>query len=76
MDKDIALGFCQEKDPNKISVLLMIDILKNTNLFVLDRESYHAYCAEREVLLQEGLQFKVNNIQKSDGYTLVHLIYQ
>ena len=55
MDKNIALGFCQEKDPNKISVLLMIDILKNTNLFVLDQESYHAYCAEREVLLQEGL---------------------
>ena len=29
MDMDIALGFCQEKDPNKIAVLLMIDIIKN-----------------------------------------------
>jgi len=36
MDINVALGFCQEKDPNKIGVLLMIDILKNTNLFVMD----------------------------------------
>ena len=69
MDKDIALRFCREKNPNKIAVLLMIDIFKNTNLFVLDQESYHAYCAEREVLLQEGLKFEVTNIQESDGYT-------
>lgn len=45
---DIEFGFCQEKDPNKIAVLLMIDIIKNTNLFVMDRESYLTYCAERE----------------------------
>ena len=49
--------------------------MSDRNFFVLDTEEYHAFYSEREVLLQEGLQFKINEITKEQNYILVKLSY-
>ena len=76
MDKDIAVKFaCQNYfvDSNKISVVLEIEIQSDKNLFVADQEDYHAFIEEREVLLQEGLEFEVREILDESNYKLVKL---
>ena len=60
MDKNIAIKFaCPQKkdDTNKVSVILEIEIQSNSNFFILDEEEYHKFPEEKEVLLQDGLEF-------------------
>jgi len=42
----------------------------------MDTEDYHAFWLEREVLLQEGLQFKILDIKEENNYQLVQLFYK
>lgn len=42
-------------------------------MFVADQEDYHAFIEEREVLLQEGLEFEVQEILDESNYKLVKL---
>ena len=66
MDKEIAVKFaCRNNTPDayKISVVLEIEIESDKNLFVADQEEYHAFIEEREVLLQEGLNFEIVEIK-------------
>lgn len=79
MDKQIALKFScadQSPDENKISVILEIHLQSTKNFFVMDTEDYHAFWLEREVLLQEGLQFKIIDIKEENNYQLVQLFYK
>ena len=60
-----------------MSVLLKIQIESENNFFVLDSEDYHAYLIENEVLMQEGIDFKVKSVEKLPAnYFQVHLHYQ
>ena len=62
MDKIIAQRFAHSgssKEPNKISVVLEIYLKSDRNYFVLDDQEYSEFIQEREVLLQEGLEFQV-----------------
>ena len=63
MEKDAALDFAKppDKDENQeglVSVLLKIEIKNKNNFFIYD-ENTHAFPSEKEVLLQEGLEFKI-----------------
>ena len=37
--------------------------MSDTNYFVLNTEEYSAFLNENEVLMQEGLKFKINKIE-------------
>ena len=60
-----------------MSVLLKIEIKSNKNFFIYD-ENTHAFPNEEEVLLQEGLKFKIVEKKKMKhkkgwDYIEVHL---
>ena len=62
-----------------MSVLLKIELKTNKNFFIYD-ENTHAFPHEKEVLFQEGLEFKIigkTNIGHKKGwnYIEVHLEY-
>ena len=82
--KDEALRFAQptSKDKNRedfVSVLLKIELKSNKNFFIYD-ENTHAFPEEKEVLFQEGLEFKIISKTKMRhendwNYIEVHLEY-
>lgn len=45
-----------------IPVLLEIDFIGNNQFFCLNGEEYSAFTLEKEVILQEGIKYKVENI--------------
>ena len=54
MDKSIALSFArsdQQDESNKVSVVLKIQLKSKKNFFIQDCEDYHAFLAEREIIL-------------------------
>ncbi len=62
-----------------MSVLLKIEIKSKKNIFIYD-EYTHAFPEEKEVLFQEGLEFKIiskTKIKHEEGwnYIEVHLEY-
>ena len=84
LNKDEALRFAKpsEKDENQkdfVSVLLKIELKSNKNFFIYN-ENTHAFPEEKEVLFQEGLEFKIISktkmSQENDwNYIEVHLEY-
>ena len=63
LEKDEALNFAkpstkEENQEDFVSVLLKIELKSNKNFFIYDKNT-HAFPHEREVLLQEGLEFKI-----------------
>jgi hypothetical protein len=63
-DKLLALKFANptfdKENPEIVSVILKIELTTNKNFFKYD-ENTHAFPDEKEVLLQEGLKFKILN---------------
>ena len=61
-------------------MLLKIELKKRKNFFVYNEET-SAFPIEQEVILQEGLEFKIKGIEeevdeiKGFKYYCVHLIY-
>jgi hypothetical protein len=92
LKKNVALNFAkppekkedldkqeEKSQKNFVSVLLEIELKTNKNFFIYD-ENTHAFPYEKEVLLQEGLEFKIkkkNKMKHNDGwnYIEVHLQY-
>ena len=55
-------GLQIEDDPNKNPILLKIEFTGSNQSFSLNTNEYSAYPDEEEVLLQEGIQYKVISI--------------
>ena len=66
--RKIAIGFAFDDDsieienPDKFPVLFEIDLVGNKQFF--DLSEFSAYSNEKEVLLQEGLQYKILSIEE------------
>ena len=63
LEKDEALSYAKPHEKDEIqdsflSVLLQIELKSNRNFYIYDRNS-SAFPHEREVIFQEGLQFKI-----------------
>ena len=60
LSKEAALGFTDNSlEPEKIPVLMVIDFKGRRQYFNLSSEKYSAYPSEQEVLLQDGIQYRV-----------------
>lgn len=57
---DSSYQFCDKKC---VGVLLKIELKKKQNFFVYNEET-SAFPNEEEVLLQEGLEFKINGYEE------------
>ena len=42
----------------------------------MDKEDYHAFIEEKEVLIQDGLEYEILDIKKEKDYWLVRLLYK
>lgn len=64
----MAIGFAiRNQDPRKTSVLMEINLKDGTTsgfCFVMDRSCYTRFPEEKEILLDDGLPFKVEDIAK------------
>ena len=85
MKKDTALNFAnparyEPDNPDIVSVLLKIELKHRKNFFIYEGRT-SAFQTEQEVLLQEGLKFKIINKEfkhhekEKWGYYEVHLLY-
>ena len=64
MSKKTALGFTQKpnKAPEEIPVLFEIQFSGQNQFFFMENDQYSAYPEEREVLLQDGLEYDIIDV--------------
>lgn len=61
---DFALeGYTKEVAENKTPILLEIEITGSNQFFSLNTNEYSSYPSEAEVLLQEGIKYKVVGVE-------------
>ena len=69
LKRDVALAFAVknsdslDNDTNKKSILLQIEFTGDNQFFYLNSKKYSAYPGEKEVLLQDGIQYKVVSVE-------------
>ena len=62
---DFALnGLNEEAGPIKVPILLEINFKGRNQYFSLNSKEYSAFHGEEEVLLQEGIQYKIEEIEE------------
>lgn len=64
-------GLTAEEDLLKLPVLFEIDFSGGQQFFHLNSEEYSSYPYEEEVLLQEGIQYRVIN-NSVENFTFTH----
>ena len=68
----MAIGFAlKNKDPRRVSVLMEIDLKEGTTsgfCFVMNEECYTRFPEENELLLDDGIPFKVEDVTKKANY--------
>ena len=76
LDKEAAFNFAfssLKQNPNRFAVILKINLTKNENLFEVTEE-FTYFPQESEVILNDGLAFKVTSFDFMDNYYEISLI--
>ena len=79
--REVAIGFAiRNQDPRKESVLMEINLKDGTTsgfCFVMDKSCFTRFPDEKEILLDDGLPFKITNVLPSNykgiKFTIVQL---
>lgn len=71
-ERDVAIGFAlKNRDPRRTSVLLEIDLKEGTKsgfCFVMNQECFTRFPEENEILLDDGIPFKVSSVSENEDF--------